>query len=118
MLSGVNEGEIYLPRPPIPAQKEAVAALAPVGRLLGYKYHYPKYSAAEAQGAVREPAVHGEGDGGESSYGGLVLDSILVLASVGAAPEQRITSPPDKSPAIDLFPEAPKTGFAKYLEAA
>src|SRR5215203_4925297 len=50
-LNGVNKGEIYLARPPIPVQKAFLAALAPVGRLLGYKDHYPKYSSAEAPGA-------------------------------------------------------------------
>jgi quercetin dioxygenase-like cupin family protein len=50
-LTGVNKGEIYLARPPIPVQKAFLAALAPVGKLLGYKDHYPKYSAAEAPGA-------------------------------------------------------------------
>jgi hypothetical protein len=50
-LNGVNSGEIYLAWPPIPVQKVFLAALAPVGRLLGYKDHYPKYSAAEAPGA-------------------------------------------------------------------
>ena len=50
-LNGVNKGEIYLARPPIPVQKAFLAALAPVGRLLGYKDHYPKYSEAEAPGA-------------------------------------------------------------------
>jgi quercetin dioxygenase-like cupin family protein len=55
ILSGVNKGEIYLAQPPIPipVQKALFAALAPVGRLLGYKDHYPKYSAAEA------PSVEG-----------------------------------------------------------
>ena len=50
-LNGVNKGEIYLAWPPIPVQKAFLAALAPVGRLLGYKDHYPRYSAAEAPGA-------------------------------------------------------------------
>ena len=53
MFRGVNKGELYLARSPIPAQKALFAALAPVGRLLGYKDHYPKYSAAEA------PSVEG-----------------------------------------------------------
>jgi quercetin dioxygenase-like cupin family protein len=51
IFSGVNKGELYLARPPIPAQKALFAALAPVGRFLGYKDHYPKYSAAEAASA-------------------------------------------------------------------
>jgi quercetin dioxygenase-like cupin family protein len=50
-LNGVNKGEIYLAQPPIPVQKVFLATLAPVGRLLGYKDHYPKYSGAQAGGA-------------------------------------------------------------------
>ena len=50
-LNGVNKGEIYLAWPPVPVQKALLAVLAPVGRLLGYKDHYPRYSAAEATGA-------------------------------------------------------------------
>lgn len=48
MLSGINKNELYLAQPPIPVQKALFAALAPVGRLLGYKDYYPKYSATEA----------------------------------------------------------------------
>ncbi len=55
MLSGVNRGELYLAHPPIPVQKALFAALAPVGRFLGYKDHYPKYSAEEAP-SVEEAA--------------------------------------------------------------
>lgn len=46
-FSGINKGEIYLARPPIPVQKASLAMLAPVGRMLGYKDHYPKYSGTE-----------------------------------------------------------------------
>ncbi len=53
ILSGVNRGELYLAHPPIAVQKALFAALVPVGRLLGYKDHYPKYSAAGA------PSVEG-----------------------------------------------------------
>jgi quercetin dioxygenase-like cupin family protein len=50
-FAGVNKGEIYLASPPVPVQKVFLAALAPVGRMLGYRDHYPKYSGAEAPGA-------------------------------------------------------------------
>jgi hypothetical protein len=40
-----NEG--YLTKPPLLVQKVMFGALAPVGRLLGYKAHYPKYSGWE-----------------------------------------------------------------------
>ncbi len=77
-LNGANKGEIYLARPPIPVQKAFLAALAPVGRLLGYKDHYPKYSAAEAQG--------GEGAGPPSTtrvmLSGVAVVSSLLVASL------------------------------------
>ena len=89
-LSGVNKGEIYLAWPPIPVQKAFLAALAPVGRLLGYKDHYPKYSSAEAPG--------GEGAGPPSttsvmgsSPGGLAAGGIPILAWTDAA-KQRIAT--------------------------
>ena len=50
-LNGVNKGEIYLAWPPVSVQKALLAALAPVGRALGYKDHYPKYSETEDPGA-------------------------------------------------------------------
>jgi len=50
-LTGVNKGEIYRASPPVPVQKLLLAALAPVGWMLGYRDHYPKYSGAEATGA-------------------------------------------------------------------
>jgi quercetin dioxygenase-like cupin family protein len=50
-LTGVNKGEIYRASPPVPVQKLLLAALAPVGRLLGYRDYYPKYSGKEAPGA-------------------------------------------------------------------
>jgi quercetin dioxygenase-like cupin family protein len=56
-LNGVNKGEIYLAQPPIPVQKAFFVVLAPVGRLLGYKDHYPKYSGAEAAGGAGPPST-------------------------------------------------------------
>jgi quercetin dioxygenase-like cupin family protein len=50
-LTGVNKGEFYRASPPVPVQKLLLAALAPVGRMLGYRDHYPRYSGAEAPGA-------------------------------------------------------------------
>jgi quercetin dioxygenase-like cupin family protein len=50
-LSGVNKGEIYLARPPIPVQKVVLSAIAPIGKALGYKDHYSKYSGSEVPGA-------------------------------------------------------------------
>jgi quercetin dioxygenase-like cupin family protein len=50
-LTGMNKGEIYGASPPVPVQKLLLAALAPVGKILGYRDYYPKYSGAEAPGA-------------------------------------------------------------------
>ena len=50
-LTGVNKGEIYRASPPVALQKTLMAGLAPVGRLLGYRDHYPKYSGVQAPGA-------------------------------------------------------------------
>ncbi len=75
-LNGVNEGEIYLAWPPIPVQKALLAALAPVGRLLGYRDHYPKYSAAEPQG--------GEGVGPPSTAR-VMASGVAMMASLVAA---------------------------------
>jgi mannose-6-phosphate isomerase-like protein (cupin superfamily) len=41
-----DEGS-YLTKPPLLVQKVMFGVLAPVGRLLGYKAHYPKYSGLE-----------------------------------------------------------------------
>jgi quercetin dioxygenase-like cupin family protein len=38
------EDEYRLVRPPRPVQKALLAVLAPIGRLLGYRGHYPQYS--------------------------------------------------------------------------
>lgn len=38
------EDEYRLARPPLPVQKMLLAVLAPLGRLLGYRPHYPRYS--------------------------------------------------------------------------
>jgi quercetin dioxygenase-like cupin family protein len=76
-LNGVNKGEIYRAWPPVPVQKAVLAALAPVGRLLGYKDHYPKYSAAESPG--------GEGAGSPSTTmvmaRGVAAAILLLVAS-------------------------------------
>jgi mannose-6-phosphate isomerase-like protein (cupin superfamily) len=38
------EEEYRLARPPLPVQKALLAVLAPMGRLLGYRARYPRYS--------------------------------------------------------------------------
>jgi quercetin dioxygenase-like cupin family protein len=47
-----NEG--YLTKPPLLVQKVMFGALAPVGMLLGYKAHYPKYSGLEESSSDEE----------------------------------------------------------------
>jgi quercetin dioxygenase-like cupin family protein len=49
-LTGINRGEIYLASPSVAVQRVLLAALAPMGRLLGYKDHYPRYSAEDGKG--------------------------------------------------------------------
>lgn len=77
-LNGINKGEIYLARPPIPVQKASLAVLAPVGRMLGYKDHYPKYSGAETPS--------GEGAGPPSTMSvmarGVAMVASLLVASL------------------------------------
>ena len=72
-LNGVNKGEIYLAWPPIPVQRVFLAALAPVGRLLGYKDHYPKYSGDSAPGA---------GGAGPPSTARVMAGGVAVAASL------------------------------------
>jgi quercetin dioxygenase-like cupin family protein len=55
-LNGINSGEIYLASPPVPVQKAVLATLAPVGRLLGYRDHYQKYSATENSAGAEPPS--------------------------------------------------------------
>jgi quercetin dioxygenase-like cupin family protein len=75
-LNGVNKGEIYLAWPPIRLQKAFLATIAPVGRLLGYKDHYPKYSAPEGPGS--------EG-GGPPSTTRVMTSGVAMAASLLAA---------------------------------
>jgi quercetin dioxygenase-like cupin family protein len=75
-LNGVNKGEIYLAWPPIPVQQAVLAALAPVGRLLGYRDHYPKYSGPQAPG--------GEG-AGPPSTARVMASGVAMVASLLAA---------------------------------
>lgn len=72
-LNGINKGEVYLARPPIPVQKASLAVLAPVGRMLGYKDHYPKYSGAETPS--------GEG-AGPPSKGSVMARGVAMVASL------------------------------------
>ena len=75
VLASEHKDEVYLPRPPIPVQKALFAILdllAPVGRLLGYRASYPKYSAPE----------EATGSGNESSSAAPRLRGVVLGASV------------------------------------
>jgi hypothetical protein len=71
-LTGINKGEIYLASPPVAVQKALLAALAPVGRLLGYKDHYPKYSAGDGKEGAGPPSTASVITRGAVVGGGLV----------------------------------------------
>jgi hypothetical protein len=59
VISREYEDEIYLASPPLLVQRVRFGLLAPIGKLLGYKARYPKYSAAET--------ARGEGAGPPST---------------------------------------------------
>jgi hypothetical protein len=54
------EDEYRLVRPPRPVQEALLAVLAPIGRLLGYRGHYPQYSPPKSP-AVCSSALVGAG---------------------------------------------------------
>jgi quercetin dioxygenase-like cupin family protein len=56
-LTGINKGEIYLASPPVAVQKLLLAAIAPIGRLLGYKDHYPRHSPEDGKGKAGPPST-------------------------------------------------------------
>src|SRR5919112_2815363 len=74
-LDGLHKGEICLAKPPVALQKALFALLSPVGKLVGYRDHYPKYSGADTPS--------GEGAGppsktGVMARGGAMAASLLV----------------------------------------
>ena len=77
MFTSLHKGELYLAKPPIPVQKALFALLSPVGKLLGYKDHYPKYSEAETQS--------GEGAGPPSTTSVMARGVALVVPLLMAA---------------------------------
>jgi hypothetical protein len=78
MLNGLHKGEIYLAEPPMAVQKALFTLLSPFGKLVGYKDHYPKYSAPETPS--------GEGAGPPSTTSvmarALAIVASLVVASL------------------------------------
>lgn len=77
MLDGLHNGELYLATPPIAVQKALFALLSPVGKLLGYKDHYPKYSEAET------PNCKGAGPPSKTSVmaRAVAMAALLLVAS-------------------------------------
>jgi quercetin dioxygenase-like cupin family protein len=78
-LSGINKGEIYLASPPVAVQKVLLAALAPIGRLLGYKDHYPRYSAEDRKGGEGPPSTANVVTRGAALALGLVAASAFLV---------------------------------------
>src|SRR5215208_3341612 len=78
MLNGLHKGELYIARPPMAVQKALFALLSPIGKLLGYWDHYPKYSGSETPS--------GEGAGPPSTTSvmarALAMATSLLVASL------------------------------------
>jgi len=77
-LNGLHKGEIYLATPPIAVQKALFALLSPVGELLGYRDHYPKYSGSDT------PSDEGAGPPSKTSVmaRGVAMAAPLLVASL------------------------------------
>jgi quercetin dioxygenase-like cupin family protein len=78
-LTGINKGEIYLAAPPVAVQKALLAALAPAGKLLGYKDHYPRYSAEDGKGGAVPPSTASVRTRGAALVGVLVVASAFLI---------------------------------------
>jgi quercetin dioxygenase-like cupin family protein len=78
-LTGINKGEIYLAAPPVAVQKALLAALAPAGKLLGYKDHYPRYSAEDGKGGAGPPSTASVMTRGAALVGVLVVASAFLI---------------------------------------
>ena len=78
ILNGLNKGEIYLATPPIAVQKALFALLSPLGKLVGYRDHYPKYSGADT------PSEEGAGPPSKTSVmaRGVAMAASLLVASL------------------------------------
>jgi quercetin dioxygenase-like cupin family protein len=78
-LNGINRGEIYLASPPVPVQKAVLAALAPVGRLLGYRDHYGKYSPTEDPEGTEPPSATSVVARGAALVASLLVVSLFLV---------------------------------------
>jgi hypothetical protein len=78
ILNGLHKGEIYLATPPVAVQKALFALLSPVGKLVGYRDYYPKYSGADT------PSDEGAGPPSKTSVmaRGVALAASLLVASL------------------------------------
>jgi hypothetical protein len=81
-LHGINRGEIYLASPPVPVQKVILAVLTPVGRLLGYRDHYQRYSGVERAGGAEPPSRASVVARGVILVGSLLVTSMFLLGWV------------------------------------
>jgi quercetin dioxygenase-like cupin family protein len=72
-LNGLHKGEIYPATPPIAIQKALFALLSPVGKLVGYRDHYPKYSGGDT------PSGEGAGPPSRTS---VITRAAAILASL------------------------------------
>jgi quercetin dioxygenase-like cupin family protein len=86
-LTGINRGEIYLASPPVAVQKALLAALAPVGRLLGYRDHYQRYSGVLDQGAggAEPPSTTSVVSRGAALAASLLAVSVLFIGRMRRA---------------------------------
>ncbi len=82
-LNGINRGEIYLASPPVAVQKALLATLAPLGRLLGYKDHYPRYSAEDGEGGAGPPSTASVLTRAAALVGLLVVASSFLIGKMG-----------------------------------
>jgi quercetin dioxygenase-like cupin family protein len=74
MLNGLHKGEIDLAEPPIALQKALFALLSPAGKLLGYRDHYPRYSAPET--------LSGKEEAGPPSTTSVMARAVAIAASL------------------------------------
>jgi len=81
-LNGINKDEIYLASPPVPVQKAILATLGPVGRLLGYRDHYQKYSEAEDARTAEPPSATSVATRAIPLVATLLLASVFLLGRV------------------------------------
>jgi quercetin dioxygenase-like cupin family protein len=79
-LTGINRGEIYLARPARGGAEGAVGGPGSRGEVLGYKDHYPRYSAEEdGKGEAGPPFTVSVMTRGSLLVGGIVAASAFLV---------------------------------------